>query len=468
MISTKNYYGSAKAIFSDNPLGLTCGMVCPTSDLCVGGCNLYGTEEGPINIGGLQQFATEVFKNMNIPQVLPPDVPPLDQRHGSFSTKIALVGCGPSSISCGTFLARMGYSNITIFEKESFEGGLSSTEIPQYRLPYDVVSFEVQLMTDLGVRIEYGKSLGRDFSIESLRGSGYEAIFLGIGLPSPKRLAMFDGLESINGFYTSKDFLPLVSKASKPGLSGCGSCSSMKLPLPELRGNVIVLGAGDTAFDCATSALRCGAHRVYVVFRKGFTGIRAVPEEVELAKEEKVEFLPFLTPVRVNMKQNGDNTTRIDSIEFIRTEIDHSGVYSEDPSQIMRLKADFIISAFGSGISDASIIAALEPVKLDKYHQPIIDFKTMSTSEPGIFCGGDLAGVAETTVEAVNDGKTASWYIHKYIQNRLFNRNTPSQPLLPKFYTPIDSVDISVEMCGIKFPNPFGNHHIMIDTKNLL
>jgi len=125
-IANKNYYGASKAIFSDNPLGLTCGMVCPTSDLCVGGCNLYASEEGPINIGGLQQFATEVFKNMKIPQIRDPSLPPLEELPESYHAKVALLGCGPASISCATFLARLGYQNLTIFEKYDFIGGLRS------------------------------------------------------------------------------------------------------------------------------------------------------------------------------------------------------------------------------------------------------------------------------------------------------------------------------------------------------
>ncbi|CAN8010434.1 unnamed protein product, partial [Ixodes pacificus] len=189
-IATKNYYGAAKAIFSDNPLGLTCGMVCPTSDLCVGGCNLYASEEGPINIGGLQQFATDVFKEMKIPQIRPPELPPLHELPQSYKAKIALIGCGPASMSCATFLARLGYSDIVIFEKQSYFGGLSSAEIPQYRLPYDVVSFELDLVKDLGVKVEFNKALGRDFTLESLR-KEYSAVFLGIGNTRFSLLATF-------------------------------------------------------------------------------------------------------------------------------------------------------------------------------------------------------------------------------------------------------------------------------------
>ncbi len=107
-----------------------CPQVCPTSDLCVGGCNLAATEEGPINIGGLQQFAVETFRRMNVPQVLPPDAVAAGIRTDQ---KVALLGCGPASISCATFLARLGYGDVTVFEKEEYLGGLNTSELPAYR-----------------------------------------------------------------------------------------------------------------------------------------------------------------------------------------------------------------------------------------------------------------------------------------------------------------------------------------------
>lgn len=445
-ISNKNYYGASKAIFSDNPLGLTCGMVCPTSDLCVGGCNLYASEEGPINIGGLQQFATEVFKKMKIPQIRDPSLPAFDQLPDTYKQKIALVGCGPASISCATFLARLGYSNITIYEKENYQGGLSSSEIPQYRLPYDVVNFEIEQMKDLGVKIEHGKPLSAEggLTIESLRKDGNKAIFVGIGLPQPKIAPQFQGLDVSHGFYTSKDFLPLVSAASKPGMCSC------KSQLPSIYGNVIVLGAGDTAFDCCTSALRCGARRVFVVFRRGFTNIRAVPEEMELAREERCEFLPFMAPKNVIVK-NG----KITAIELNRTEQQDDGSWKIDEEQVTKIKADFIISAFGSTLTSQEVISALAPLKINQWGLPETDPSNMATSEPDIYCGGDLAGTAQTTVESVNDGKHAAWTMHRYLQ-KLGNMEIPVEPKLPLFYTPIDLVDLSVEICGMKFPNPFG------------
>lgn len=439
-IANKNYYGAAKAILSDNPLGLTCGMVCPTSDLCVGGCNLHATEEGAINIGGLQHFAVDVFMRMGIPQTLDPKTKPLPKGGNQ---KIALIGGGPASISCACFLARLGYKNLTIYEKEKYLGGLSTSEIPQYRLPIDVVQFEVDLVKNLGVKFVTGRKLSvQDITVNGLLKDGHAAVFLGIGLPEPKSIPIFKNLNQEMGFFTSKDFLPLVSKGSKKGMCACKSA------LPELYGNVIVLGAGDTAFDCATSALRCGAKRVYVVFRKGFSNIRAVPEEVDLAKEEKCEFVPFMSPQEVIVKDG-----KIAGLKMCRTEQLDDGEWIEDPEQILQLKANFIISAFGSCLCDNDVKEAMSGVKLNRWGLPEVNEKTMqSVSNPQVFIGGDLAGVAETTVESVNDGKSAAWYMHCYLQGIPFG--SPIE--LPKFHCPIDDVDLSVEVCGIKFENPFG------------
>lgn len=443
-ISNKNYYGAARQILSDNPLGLTCGMICPTSDLCVGSCNLQASEEGAINIGGLQQFACEIFKKMNVKQIVSKDI--RDSRLPVHSSPIALLGGGPASISCASFLARLGYTDITVYEKRDYLGGLSSSEIPQFRLPFNVVDFEIQLAKDIGVKFATGRSLHKDdLTLERVREAGAKAVFVGIGMPEPKKEKIFHSLDQSMGFFTSKDFLPLVAKASKPGLCGCKST-----PLPSLPGRVIVLGAGDTAFDCATSALRCGASRVTVVFRKGFTSIRAVPEEMESAREEKCEFMPYCSPKQVNVKDG-----RIVSMEFVKTEQDLEGKWYDDEDQKITLKADWIISAFGSTLIDENVVSALSPLKLNRWGTPEVNNKTQGTSEDWCFIGGDLGGVAETTVESVNDGKIAAWNMHRYLQKQA-GVEVGEKPQLPMFYTEIDEVDISVEMCGIKFENPFG------------
>uniref|UniRef100_A0A8C5LIU8 dihydropyrimidine dehydrogenase (NADP(+)) n=1 Tax=Jaculus jaculus TaxID=51337 RepID=A0A8C5LIU8_JACJA len=260
------------------------------------------------------------------------------------------------------------------------------------------------------------------------------------GLPEPKKENIFQGLTQDHGFYTSKDFLPLVAKSSKAGMCACHS------PLPSIRGAVIVLGAGDTAFDCATSALRCGARRVFIAFRKGFVNIRAVPEEVK-QNQEKCEFLPFLSPRKVIVKGG-----KIVAMQFVRTEQDETGNWREDEEQVVQLKAAVSLL---SSLTFFSVKEALHPIKFNRWGLPEVDPETMQTSEPWVFAGGDIVGMANTTVESVNDGKQASWYIHKYIQSQ-YGASVSAKPELPLFYTPVDLVDISVEVAGLKFPNPFG------------
>ncbi|CAG9819353.1 unnamed protein product [Phaedon cochleariae] len=419
-------------------------MVCPTSDLCVGGCNLQASEEGPINIGGLQQFATEIFSKMGVKQMRDPKTP----KPKNPDSKIVLIGAGPASLSCATFLGRLGYENITIYEKNDVLGGLSATEIPQYRLPISTVNFEISLVKDLGVKIIPGRSLStQDLTVEHLLKDS-KAIFVGIGLPHPKINPLFKNLTEDMGFYSSKSFLPRVSRASKDANdNGSCPCKQNAAKLPKLHGNVIVLGAGDTAFDCATSALRCGARKVFVVFRRGFTNIRAVPEEVSVAIEEKCELIGFLSPHSVNVKQG-----KIVSVTFSRTEETEDGKWIQDTEQLSTIKANFLISAFGSGLEEQDMIDALKPLHLTDQNLPRVDPNSMQSSHPSVWCGGDIAGVAETTVESVNDGKVAAWYMHCALEGLPMD----SKPQLPLFYTEIDEVDISVKVCGVKFENPFG------------
>jgi len=147
--------------------------------------------------------------------------------------------------------------------------------------------------------------------------------------------------------------------------------------------------------------------------------------------------MPFCSPSQVI--KNSQN--RITGMEFFRTEQNDKNEWIEDKDQTIRLKCDFVISAFGSTLNENSIIRAIEPVKLNRWGLPDINPVTMSTSEDWVFAGGDLAGISQTTVESVNDGKQASWHIHRFIQKK-HGYDVPETPMLPKFFTPIDLVDI--------------------------
>jgi len=306
-------------------------------------------------------------------------------------------------------------------------------------------------MEDLGVKVHYGKRLGHDFTVQSLKADGgYAAVFCGVGLPDAKSSPIFDGLDASHGFYTSKSFLPHVSEGSKKAVANQCGCGSSMPTLPKLFGKVLVLGAGDTAFDCAGSAFRCGAARVIVTFRRSFPDMRAVDEEFFMAREEDTEFLPYGQPKEVVRNAHG----RITGLVLSKMEKNERGDYEPDHGQTFTVKCDFIISAFGSTTSTA-LQQAMAPLQFSHGLAKIVPSTQQSDAAPWLFAGGDLVGSA-ITVEAANDGKTASWAMHKYLQLQGKAPDPGNVPRLPMFHTAIDDVDISVEFCGLKFPNPFG------------
>lgn len=444
-IANRNWYGAAKIIMSDNPCGLSCGMVCTTSDLCTGCCNLSNSANGAINISGLQEFAIQKFRQMGLAPSLTPEV----AASGGFDDKIALLGLGPASIGCATYLARLGYKNVEVFEREKFGGGISSTEIPEFRLEHDAVEFEVKLMQSLGVKVHFGHSLvpepkaANEHNYASLKAAGYKAIFVAIGRTEAVALEEFKGLTREQGFWTSKEFLPLTCLPSKPILATRTGVTE----LPKLSGKVIVLGGGDVAADCAQSAFRCGANHVTLVFRKNTSDLRAMPEEIDHMMHEQVDFMPYCLPKQVIFDET---TKKIKAVEFYKQEKGLDGQYYTDPDQFIRVKCDTVITAFGANTDAAFLSKALTPLPLNKWGQISVNHYGQSSVQD-IFAGGDVIG-ASTTVGSVNDGKNAAWGIHCFLRSI----PTDSVPRLPKFHTIIDEVDLSVTVAGVKFPNPFG------------
>ena len=201
----------------------------------------------------------------------------------------------------------MGYDNVEIFEKEQFGGGILSQEIPMNRSPMEEVSWEIEMAKQIGVKVHYGKELGKDFTLQELREQGFDSIFLGIGLQDPNLAKNDHGYhssivkaQSQPNFFTSKEFLKNTNYNHKVGVD---SREEMKL-----HGHVVVLGIGDTALDCARSAYRQGADRVTCVFRRGFQDIRCNDEIFDPARKEGVNFLPYSAPLEYSFGQDGELT----------------------------------------------------------------------------------------------------------------------------------------------------------------
>lgn len=378
-IATGNLRGSARTILEANLLGATCARVCPVQELCEGACVL-GAEHKPIAIGRLQRHAMDHFYS-NGAWRFPAPTPT--------GKKAAVIGAGPAGLSCAGELAKLGHG-VTLFEKRNFGGGLSTYGIISLREPMEVALREVEMIQRLGVRVETARELGADLKIEDLQRE-FDAIFLGLGLGTTPALGI-PGEEQI------VDGLEYIEQSK---------VDPAKLAVGQ---NVVVVGAGNTAIDCATIAKRLGAANVTMVYRRGEQEMTAYPHEYEFIKREGVQYQFLTQPVRV-LAENG--VTR--SLECVRMRLggdDASGRPSPAPiaGTEFSLPADQVIKAIGQEKPSLAAKLGLKTVK--GFIQVNSEFETVLT---GVYAGGDCirARGAASTVMAVQDGKLAARAMHE-------------------------------------------------------
>jgi glutamate synthase (NADPH/NADH) small chain len=378
-ISTGNMTGSARAILEANLLGASCARVCPVQELCEGACVL-GKDHRPISIGRLQRHATDHVYTRGI------DVFKAGAPNGR---KVAVVGAGPAGLSCAGSLARLGYA-VTVFEKRELAGGLSTYGIIALREPVDVALAEVEMVRRLGVKVETGAELGGNLDWETLR-RGFDAVFLSVGLgltPTldiPGEELILDGLGYIE-----------QSKMDPTGMA--------------IGRDVVVIGAGNTAVDCATIARRLGAERVTMLYRRTDREMTAYRHEYEFVKLEGVEFRFLTQPTRV-LTEGG----RVSGLECRRIELgepDASGRAAplEVPGSEFIIPADQVVKAIGQ---QKPWLATLLGLATAKGYIQIDD--NFETNLPGVYAGGDCirARGAASTVMAVQDGKLAAHSMHR-------------------------------------------------------
>jgi dihydropyrimidine dehydrogenase (NAD+) subunit PreT len=383
-ISTGNLRGSARTILEANLLGASCARVCPVEELCEGACVL-GAEHKPIAIGRLQRHAMDFVYQKGVNFFAP--------ANGT-GRKIAVIGAGPAGLSCAGELAKRGH-RVTLFEKRDLAGGLSTYGIIGLREPVEVALAEVAMIENLGVQLETGKEVGADLSLADLK-ADFSAVFLSVGLGATPALEIpgeehiIDGLEYIEQSKMDADNLVIGR-------------------------NVVVVGAGNTAIDCATVAKRLGAGRVTMVYRRSENEMTAYPHEYDFIKSEGVNFSFLTQPVRVHA-ENGT----VKSLECVRMSLgatDPSGRPSPQPVAASEffLAADQIVKAIGQ--QKPSLAAQL---KLKTQKGFIQVSESFETSLPGIYAGGDCirSHGAASTVMAVEDGKLAARAIHERLVAR--------------------------------------------------
>ena len=400
-IKERDFDGAIAKIKESNALPAVCGRVCPQESQCEKYCILAKKGEA-VGIGRLERFAADTYMAKD------EEVKPI--QFAEDAQKVAVIGSGPSGLSCAGDLAKRGYK-VTVFEALHKAGGVLSYGIPEFRLPKDkVVKKEIDNIEKLGVTFEMDAVAGRLFTVDELmEEEGFDAVFLGTGAGLPR----FQGIpgESLNGVYSANEFL-----------TRCNLMKAYKFPeyaTPIKVGrNVAVIGGGNVAMDAARTALRLGAEHVYIVYRRSEEELPARKEEVEHAKEEGIDFRLLNNPVEIL----GDENDWVKSMTCIRMELgepDASGRRRPVPVEgsEFELAVDTVIVSIGTGPNP--IIAHTTPgLDTTKRGNIVADEESCATSKPGVFAGGDIVTGAATVILAMGAGRKAAAAIDAYLQSK--------------------------------------------------
>lgn len=382
-IKFQNYKGAARTVRNNNIFGSVCSYICPVEKLCEKECSVRALED-PINIAGLQRFASEYGRDHQLEQY---------EKNISKKEKIALIGAGPASLSCAFELAKMGYG-VTIFEKEKSAGGIARWNIPDYRLPREVVEYDCQQLLDLGVDIQCDTEVSSVGDAVALLKNSFQAIFLGTGLAHPVCLPMFDGCTNATNYFT---FLHSVK-------AGDGK-------FDVKNKYVIVLGAGSVAMDSACAATALGAKRVTLIYRRSKNEMPADVEEIELAQKLNVNFKT--NSIVTEVIKVGD---KISNIRGSEVEWQKIGSRNEADAKIIPgtdfgLNADLVIQALGTK-PDETLSQYLKCTNKGTIEVN----QNFMTSLPGVFSAGDIVNAGTTIAQAVGEGKKAAASIDKFLR----------------------------------------------------
>lgn len=383
-----------KIITSTNGLPAVCGRVCPQESQCEGKC-VRGIKGEPVGIGRLERFCADYhMKNST-------EKPQKPQTNGK---KVAVIGAGPSGLTCAGDLAKKGYE-VTIFEAFHTAGGVLVYGIPEFRLPKAIVRKEVQNLEDLGVDIETNMIIGKTLSVDELFEMGYKAVFIGSGAGLPSFMGI-EGEELI-GVYSANEYLTRTNLMK-------AYLDDYDTPIIESKA-VAVVGGGNVAMDAARCAKRLGAETVYIVYRRGLEEMPARKEEVHHAMEEGIIFKNLNNPVKILGDENG----RVKAIECVEMELgepDESGrrrpVVKEGSN--FEIPVDTVIMSIGTS-PNPLIRSTTKGLDTNRKGCLIVNEDTMQTTREGVYAGGDAVTGAATVILAMGAGKQAAKSIDEYL-----------------------------------------------------
>jgi len=399
LIKVRQFEAAARKIKEQNALPAICGRVCPQEEQCEIKC-VIGIKQQPVAIGRLERFAADYERELG--EIILPEIPLATGK------KIAVVGSGPAGLTVAGELRLRGHQ-VTIFEALHKPGGVLIYGIPEFRLPKAIVMAEVDYVQKLGVKLVCNAVIGRYASVDDLL-QEYDAVFLGTGAGLPYFMKIPG--ENLNGVYSANEYL------TRSNLMKAYRFPEYDTPIAKSN-KVAVLGGGNVAMDSARTAVRLGAEKVYIVYRRSRKEMPARIEEIERAEEEGVEFHLLENPVEILGSQDGWVRAMIN----IRNELgepDASGRRRPVPipGSEYEMEVDTVVVAIGNG-ANPLLPAATPGLETNKWGNIIADPVTGATSKPGVYAGGDIVIGAATVILAMGAGKQAARAMHKFVMGIL-------------------------------------------------
>ncbi|HTZ95784.1 MAG TPA: NADPH-dependent glutamate synthase [Terriglobales bacterium] len=399
LVVAGDYLGAAAKIREDNVLPAITGRVCPQEDHCEGSC-LMSKKVLPLGIGYLERFVADYeqrhFDVKNIHKA-----PPTGK-------KVAIVGSGPSGLTAAGDLVQKGHE-VHVFEALHELGGVLVYGIPEFRLPKQIIRQQIDYMRAMGVRFETNVVVGKTITInELMEEEGFDAVFVGTGAGSPQFMGIRG--EHLNGIYSANEFLTRIN------LMHAYEFPKYDEPMVDFRGkDVAVIGGGNTALDAIRSALRLGARKAYVLYRRSEAEMPARKEEVKHAKEEGIEFHMLTAPIEFLADEKGWLTAaRCQRMEL--GEPDASGRRRPVPVDDSEFDLPLAVAVIAIGTSANPLIQSTTPgLKTNKRNYIEADETTQRTSRRGVFAGGDIVTGSATVILAMGAGRRAAKSIDEYL-----------------------------------------------------